>query len=84
MEAAKPLDKEINQYLRQLSVQQKEVVLSVIKTFAREEAWWDNKAYMHEMDKRFEELENGTVKAYTLEEMEAGAREAYKKRKRKK
>ena len=34
---------------------------------------------MHEMDRRFEELENGTVKGYTLEEMEAGAREAYKK-----
>ncbi len=32
MGAAKPLDKEITQYLGQLSVHQKEVVLSVVKT----------------------------------------------------
>ena len=42
MSAAKPLDKEINQYLEQLNVQQKKVVLSVVKTFAQEESdWWD-------------------------------------------
>ena len=41
MAAVKMLDKEINQYLEHLNTHQKEVVLSVVKTFAREEAdWW--------------------------------------------
>jgi hypothetical protein len=84
MGAIKLLDKEITRYLSQLTIQQKEVVLSVVKTFAREEAWWDDKAYIAEMDRRFAEMESGKVKGYTLEEMEAGARQAYKNRKRKK
>jgi predicted transcriptional regulator len=42
MGAAKVLDKEINHFLEQLNMHQKEVVLSVIKTFAREENdWWE-------------------------------------------
>ena len=35
------------------------------------------------MYRRFAELETGKVKGHTLEEMEAGARESYKNRKRK-
>ena len=84
MGAVKLLDKEITQYLRQLSIPQKEAVLSVIKTFAREEAWWNDKAYIAEMDKRFAELESGKVKGITLDELEAGARLSYKNRKQKK
>ena len=85
MGAVKPLDKEITHYLGQLSIKQKEVVLSVVKTFAGEEdALWDSKMYVAEMDRRFAEMESGKVKGYTLEEMEAGARQAYKNRKRKK
>jgi hypothetical protein len=81
----KPLDKEITYYLGHLNVQQKEVVLSVVKTFAgTEEPWWNDKKYKAEMNRRFAEMETGKVKSYTLEEMEAGAREAYKNRKRKK
>jgi predicted transcriptional regulator len=42
MSAAKVLDEEINHYLEHLNTHQKEVVLSVIKTFAREENdWWN-------------------------------------------
>lgn len=42
MGAAKVLDKEINHYLGQLNTHQKEVVLSVVKTFAHEEDdWWN-------------------------------------------
>lgn len=42
MGAAKALDKEINHYLEHLNTHQKEVVLSVVKTFAHEESeWWD-------------------------------------------
>ncbi len=74
MGAIKLLDKEINQYLGQLSVQQKEVILSVVKTFAGEEAWLSDKMYITEMDKRFAELETGKVKCITLEELEDGAR----------
>ncbi len=78
------LDKEITQYLGQLSIEQKEVVLSVVKTFAREEAWWNNKIYESEMNKRFGDMESGKEKGYTIEEMESGARQAYKIKKQKK
>lgn len=83
MGALKLLDKEITRYLCQLSVQQKEVVLSVVKSFAREDAWCNYKAYATEMDRRFEEMEQGKVKSYTIEEMENGAREAYKRKRKK-
>jgi len=83
MAAAKPLDKQITHYLGHLSVQQKEVVLSVVKTFAgEEESWWDDKKYTAEMNRRFAEMESGKVNGYTPEEMEAGARQAYKNRKK--
>lgn len=72
------LDKEIIHYLPHLSTQQKEVVLSVVKTFAGEETWWNEKTFIAEMNRRFTELENGKIKGYTLEEMEARAREKYK------
>jgi hypothetical protein len=66
-------------------MQQKQVVLSVVKTFAGgENAWWYDKKYMAEMDRRFAEMENGKIKGYTLEEMEKGAKQAYKNKKRKK
>ena len=42
METTKVLNKEINHYLASLNTHQKEVVLSVVKTFAQEENdWWD-------------------------------------------
>ncbi len=85
MGAVEQLDKEITASLNHLSVQQKEVVLSVVKTFAgEEEAWWNDKVYMAEMDRRFAELESGKVKGLTLEELEKGARQAYKNGQRKK
>ena len=85
MATAKPLDKQITYYLGHLSVHQKEVVLSVVKTFAGEdESLWDDKKYMAEMNRRFAEMESGKTSGYTLEEMEAGARQAYKNRKKRK
>ena len=85
MGVTKLLDKQITHYLGHLSTQQKEVVLSVVKTFAgEEEPWWNDKTYIAEMDRRFAELESGKVKGYTIEEMEAGARESHKNRKLKK
>ena len=85
MGAAKPLDKEITHYLGHLSTEQKKVVLSVVKSFAREkEAWMDNKAYIAEMDSRFTELETGKVKGLSMDELATRTRQAFKNRKRKK
>ena len=78
MGAIKLIDKEIAEYMALLSVQQKEVVLSVVKSFAREEAWWNDKVYIAEMDRRFSELESGSVKGITLEQLESDARQSYK------
>lgn len=85
MGAVKPLDKEITHYLGHLSTEQKKVVLSVVKSFAREEeAWADDKAYIADMDNRFKELESGKVAGLQLEDLATKARLAFKSRKRKK
>ena len=75
MGVAKPLDQQINHYLVHLSTEQKQVVLSVVKTFAgKEEAWWDDEKYTAEMNRRFAEMESCKVKGKTLEEIEAGGK----------
>lgn len=84
MGAARPLVQEITHYLGQLNIEQQKAVLTVVKTFAKEECWWNDKSYIAEMDRRFAELESGKVKGITLDELEAGARRSYKKRKQKK
>lgn len=84
MGAAKPLVKEITNYLGRLNREQQKAVLGVVKTFAQEEGGWDEKEYISEMDKRFAEMESGKLKGITLEELEGGARQAYKNRKRRK
>ncbi len=86
MGTVKSLDKEISHYLPRLSSRQKETVLTVVKTFAEEAETdrWKDKVFMAEMDRRFSEMESGKVKTYTLEEVEAEARQSYKKRKSKK
>ena len=76
MRVAQPLDKEITHYLGHLSTEQKKVVLSVVKSFAREEeAWIDDSAYIAEMDKRYKDLETGRVKGLQLDDLAAKARE---------
>jgi hypothetical protein len=84
MGAAKPLVNEITHYLSQLNSEQQKAVLGVVKTFAQEETWWTDKKYIAEMDRRFAEMETGKVKGLTLDKIEAGARQSYKNRKRKK
>jgi hypothetical protein len=80
MAAANTIDKKISFYLAHLNDQQKKAVLSVVKSFAKEEEpWWDDKSYIKEMDRRFAELESGEVKGLTPEEMEANAKKNYKK-----
>jgi hypothetical protein len=83
--AAVKVEEEIAAYLPHLSPKQKQAVLGVVKTFAAEKQdWWDDKEYITEMNRRFDEMESGKVKGYTLDELESGARQTYKSRKRKK
>jgi hypothetical protein len=81
MGAAKPLITEITHYLGQLNEQRQKAVLGVVKTFAKEQSWWDDKSYRDAMDKRFVDLESGKVKGVTLDDLEAGARQSYMARK---
>jgi hypothetical protein len=80
MAAGKLLEKEINQYLTLLNQEQKKAVLTVVKTFAQEEDWWNDKSYAKEMDRRFSEIKTGKVKTLSLDELEAGARKVFKKK----
>ncbi len=81
MAATKPLSKEINFYLEQLNTEQKKAVLSVVKTFAREEDWWTDDKYIAAMDKRFAEMEKGKVKSLSLDELETNARKLFRSKK---
>ena len=81
------IDKQINTYLGQLSPKDKEAVLGVVKTFMEnrhDDDIFEDKNYVAEMDRRFKEMESGKVKLYTLDEVEALARQSYKAGKRKK
>jgi len=84
MSAAKPLLKEMSQYWAQLNEQRQKVLLGVVKTIVDEGNWWGNKEYIAEMDKRIEGMKTGKVKETTLDQLEEGARKAYKARKCKK
>lgn len=86
MGTAKSIDKQITHFLPRLSSRQKETVLTVVKTFAEETDAdkWKDKTFIAEMDRRFSGMESGKAKTYTLEEVEAEARQSYKKRKNKK
>ncbi len=70
--------KEITHYLGRLNTEQQKAVLGVVKTFAREETWWNEKEYIEEMDRRFAEMESSKEKGITLDELEAGARHPIK------
>ena len=73
------LEKEITHYLGRLNMQQKKVVLSVIKSIAGEEDnWWEEKAFVAEMDKRYTEMKTDPVYLFTLEQAETKARQVYK------
>lgn len=81
MGAAKPLDKEINQYLSHLNTEQKKAVLTVVKAIAekqQEEDLWEDEAFIAELDRRTDEYESGKTKVLTLDQLEARVRKAYK------
>jgi len=61
------IDKEINQYLVNLDVQQKKTVLTVVKTFAREKKdWWDviSKEQKQATDESIQQMNSGKVIAH--------------------
>lgn len=60
MGTAKPLDKQISQYLSLLNNRQKEAVLTVVKTFAEEGEMVEySDEFKKELDSRYEEYKNG-------------------------
>lgn len=80
------LDRKISSYLPQLNTEQKKAEWSVMQSYLganQDNDPLEKKAYAAEMTRRFEEMENGTVKLYTLDKAEAFARESYKPKKRK-
>ena len=85
MSAVKAIDKQINNYLGQLNEKQKKAVLTVVKTFADEKAtpdYCEDESFIAELDKRTAEYESGKAKIFTLSALEAGARKAYKAKKK--
>ena len=42
--------------------------------------WWDDKVFTAELNRRFNSLENGTDKGYTLEELETSVSKLRKKK----
>ena len=82
---ATSLEKEIIDYLTILSPQEKEEVLSVVKTIALAhndyDNIWEDKAFEEEMDSRVASFENGTAKTFTFEEMKKATVEDYQTKK---
>ena len=80
MDAAIAIDREINKYLGKLNGKQKKAVLSVVKIFAEDISannFGDQADYIYEMETRFKEMENGTVRVYTLKEAAERAQKNY-------
>ena len=64
MRIARVIDQEIAQYLPRLNDQQKQAVLSVVKTFAAEQKdWWDEvgKEQQEAIDKSLVEMKAGKL-----------------------
>lgn len=86
MTAATKLDKQINNYLTQLNIRQKQAVLTVVEAFATEQEdtdIWKDKAFLAEMDRRLDEYESGKAKVITWDELKARVRARYKPRSKK-
>lgn len=84
--AISTIDKRIHKYVAQMNAKDKEAVLGIVMAIAEKQDTepWKDEAFIEEMDRRFKEMESGKVKLYTLDEVEAHARQAFKTRKRKK
>lgn len=78
----KTIEKQIEDYLSQLSPSQKETVLSVVKTIANatqeQEEFWEDKDFVKEVERRTAEYENGTARLYKFENMKNNIISKYK------
>jgi hypothetical protein len=78
------VEKQIDNYLSHLSVAQKKVVLTVVKTIALAKHDYDNiwqdKSFKDEIDRRTAEYENGTAKLYKFGDMKKIAIANHKKK----
>lgn len=73
--SAATIDKHIHSYLLKLTPIQKKAVLTVAKTFAKEqESSLEYPLILKEMDRRIEEIESGKVKGSTWNEVKLKAR----------
>ncbi len=79
------IEKEIIDYLSILSLNEKETVLSVVKTIAQAhngyDNIWDDNVFSEEIDKRVASYENGTAKVLKFEEMKKAVIDAYQTKK---
>lgn len=72
------IDTKIITLLPALSTQQKKAVLTVVKTFVEEHTQvWDEDEYNKEMEKRFDDMQNGTIKPFTIHETIKAAKMSY-------
>lgn len=87
MGAAKPLERQINDYVGQLNNNYKKALLTVAKTFMQQQEnendIWGDKEFIAELDRRTAEYESGKAKVLTLDALEAGVRKAYKAKQKK-
>ena len=74
------IEKKIHDYVAQMNIKEKQAVLGIVKTIVEKQDVdpWEDKAFVEEMDRRTAEYENGKAKVLTLDQLEAGARKAYK------
>ena len=78
------VEQQIDGYLALLSPDQKEAVLSVVKTIAMAKQeykdFWEDKSFEEEMESRTASYESGTAKLYKFDEMKKVAVSKYKDR----
>jgi hypothetical protein len=78
------VEKQIDNYLSCLSIAQKKVVLTVVKTIASAkqdyDSIWTDKSFKNEIDRRTSEYENGTAKLYKFEDMKRAAIASHKRK----
>jgi putative addiction module component (TIGR02574 family) len=78
--AISTIDKQINKYVAQMNVKEKQAVLGIVRTIVekQEDDPWEDKAFIAELDRRTAEYESGKAKVLTLDQLETRARKAYK------
>ncbi len=74
--AIKNIRKEVKKYIDFADEKTVKMIYAMLEVEHKEDAWTDE-AFITEMERRTKEYEAGTVKTFTLNEMEINARQAY-------